>query len=169
MRKVLIFVLLVAAAVAGTSSFARAQGNLEDQIEVLRGSAETDRKALITSNVDFTEQESLEFWPVYNQYRGDMDAVNDRMIALIRKYADHYQNLTDAVAAELMSDAMDIEDDRMIYKRLYVEELLEILPTRKVVVLFQIENKLEAAVKYGLSEVIPVVSLTEESTIDTNQ
>jgi hypothetical protein len=91
------------------------------------------------------------------------------MITLIKKYGENYTNLTDAVAAELITEAMDIEDDRIIYKRIYVEDLLNILPTRKVAILFQIENKIEAALKYELAIQVPYVPLAEEPNTDTNE
>jgi hypothetical protein len=161
MKKILILVLLVTVAVIVTPSFA--QVNVDDQLEVMRGQVEADRKEIIALNLKLTEQESKDFWPIYNRYRDEMKVVNDRMFALISKYAENYANLSDAVAAELMVEAMDIEEDRMIYKKIYVEELLDILPTKKVAMLFQIENKIEAAVKYELTQSIPFVNLPENA------
>lgn len=161
MKRIFTFGLLLTAVTAAAPAFA--QVNAKDQIEVMRSSVETDRKALIALNLKLTDQESKDFWPVYDQYRTEMKGVNDRLIALISKYSENYDQLTDAVAAELMVEAMDIEEDRSIYKRLYVEDLLDILPTKKVAVLFQIENKIEALVKYELSLQVPFVNLPEEA------
>lgn len=159
MRKESILILLAAVFITTTACFA--QANKQDQIEVLSDAAEVERKAVIASNVEFSEEESKAFWPVYNEYRAEMKKVNVRLIAVIRKYAENYKNLSDAVAADIMAEAMDIENDHMIYKKLYVEDLLAILPTKKVVVLYQLENKIEAAVRYDLSLEIPLVALTE--------
>jgi hypothetical protein len=165
MKKILIIVVLLGV-FACMPAFA--QVNTEDQIEVLRDSAEVDRKAIVAMNVNLTEEESAVFWPVYNKYRGEMKDVNDRLLAMIRKYAENFKNLSDEMAAELMAEAMDIEQDRQIYKRLYVEGLLDILPTKKVAVLFQIENKIEAEIKYDLSLEIPFVNDAKQPSAETS-
>jgi len=66
----------------------------------------------------------------------------------------------------LMTKAMDIEEDRMIYKQIYVDDLKQIFPTTKVARLYQIENKIDTAVKAELIQQIPLVLVSEDKADD---
>jgi hypothetical protein len=166
MKKILVKTLpliIAATCISSVSSFAQGKMNTSDQLEVIHDSAEVDRKAIIALNVDLSEEESKAFWPVYNDYRAKMKGVNGRFIALLRKYSDNYKTLSDATASELITDYMNIEEDRLAYKKRYIEDLFEILTTKKVAVLFQLENKIEAALKYELSLEVPFVNLPDDT------
>src|SRR3989304_1982235 len=66
-------------------------------------------------------------------------------------------DLTDEVAKRLVGDYLAIEQDRIHLKQSYLPKLREVLPEKKVARYFQIENKIEAAVRYDLAEKIPLV------------
>jgi hypothetical protein len=163
MKKLIVIIAFLLIA-AGISSAVLAQDiNLNDAKELIMDASEVQRKAVIVANVNFTPEESTVFWPIYNQYRTDIKVVNDQLIALITKYAENYENLSDAVATELMNESMQIESARMALKQGYVTKLQEVLPVTKVAILFQIENKIEAAVKYELAATIPMVIPPQEN------
>jgi len=131
--------------------------NTEDEIELSRSYIEAHRQTIVASVMELTEEESRTFWPVYKEYRANIESVNDRFIELVRKYADHYENLSDAVAAEMMVEYLDIEEDRLIYKRISTEQLSVILRPSKVARFFQMENKMDAIIKFDLVATIPLI------------
>jgi hypothetical protein len=166
MKKIVILIavlLTVAGIVPTVSAQPQVDINLQDAKELIIDAAEVQRKAVIVANVSFTEAESGTFWPIYNQYRSDIKVVNEKMIAMIGKYAENYENLSDQVANELMAESMKIEAERMALKQGYIIKLQEVLPVTKVAILFQIENKIEAVVKYELAATIPMVIPPEEN------
>lgn len=165
MKKTLMLFTLLAM-IMGICPIASAQMNEMDAKELIMDSVELERKALISANVDLTEEESTLFWTSYNQYRSDMKNVNDDLLALIVKYSENYENLSDDLASELMSMAMEIEENRMIHKQVYIEDLVKILPMKKVVVLYQLENKIDAALKYELAEMIPFVPASNPDAVE---
>ena len=134
-----------------------AQVNWENEIELARSYAESDRKAVLIANLDFTEEESILFWPVHKQYRYSVNQTNDRLVKLIKKFADNYDDLSDEIATELMIDSLDIEEDKVMLKRIYTEKLLDVLPPNKVARFFQLENKMDAYVRIGLAASVPLV------------
>ena len=161
MGKKVILLSLITVLLFSFSSFA--QMNVEDQVELLRSAVKTSRKAIIAANVVFTEEESELFWPLYNEYRITVDKVNDRLLALIKKYAKNYESLSDEVASELMIESLDIEEDRLVLKHIYTVALLDVLPPRKVARFFQLENKMDAEVKYDLALSIPLAKPKEDT------
>lgn len=140
-----------------------AQINTEDNIELARTYLESDRKITVAAAMELTEEESQVFWPVYKEYRASIQPINDRFIKLLKDYADNFENLSGEKAITMMSDSLDIEEDRLIYKRLFVERMAEVLPMSKVVRFFQIENKMDAVLKFDLAVEIPFASVSDKS------
>ena len=135
-----------------------AQGNAADQLELTRTYIEANRQTIVTTVMNLTEEESKTFWPIYKEYRANVQKVNDRLIKLIEDYANSYENLTDEKSADLMIRNLDIEEDRLLYKRIYIELFLEALSPSKVARFFQIENKMDSVIRADLAVAIPLMA-----------
>jgi hypothetical protein len=56
----------------------------DDQMQVARSALKADRKATVAGAMQFTEQESKAFWPLYDQYRAETDKLGDALLKLIK-------------------------------------------------------------------------------------
>ena len=115
------------------------------------------RNTALAFNMSFTEQESAAFWPLYTQYRDAMSNVGSRKLAVIIDYANHYDEMTQDKAADILRRSMIYEEQALKVQQLYIEKFVQILPATKVVRLFQIENRMDAAVALKLAEGIPLM------------
>jgi hypothetical protein len=125
-------------------------------IEVLRDSIRANKKALVAVNLALSDDEAKAFWPVYDRYEGELKAVNDRLLKVIDDYMANYKGLTDEKATTIVTDYLAVEEDRAKLRRNYLPEFAKALPGRKVARLYQIENKMDAVLRYDLAEEIPV-------------
>jgi len=148
-----IFTLLLCVLLSSTAS---AQTALDEQIALARQSAQTDRQVLIMGNVHFTSEESADFWPVWKQYRASMMANGDRMMALIANFAEHYEEMSDMKAKEIMMDSFSIKMQDLAIKQKFAMNISKIMPAKKAMRIIQIENKLDAAVDMKLAAEIPL-------------
>ncbi|GMR15035.1 MAG: hypothetical protein BMS9Abin30_0652 [Gammaproteobacteria bacterium] len=139
------------------STTTSAQNALDDQIALVRQSAHTDRKILIMGNVNFTADESAQFWPAWNEYRAAVTANGDRSLALIKDFAAHYGNMENLKAGKLLADYFSIEMQDMVIKKDFARKIDTFMPTTKVMRVIQIENKLDAAIDMQLAAEIPLV------------
>ena len=139
------------------STVASAQTAMEEQIALARQSAHTDRQVLIMGNMHFTADESAEFWPAWKQYRAAMAANTDRTLALIANFAEHYEEMTDLKAHELMVDSFSIKMQDLVIKQQFAKDINKFMPATKVMRIIQIENKLDAALQMKLASGIPLV------------
>ena len=146
-----------------------AQVNAADQIELTRTYIEANRQTIVTTVMNLTEEESKIFWPIYKEYRADVQGLNDRLIALIEEYADNYENLTDERSADLMIRHLDIEEDRLLYKRMYIDDFLEALSPSKVARFYQIENKMDSVIRADLTIAIPLMAPEAQMLTELNQ
>ena len=139
-----------------TSASAQTSTQLDEQIALTRQSAHTDRQVLIMGNMHFTSDESAEFWPAWKQYRAAMSANGDRMLELIKNFAEHYEEMTDMKADELLTDSFSIKMQDLVIKQQFAKEINKFMPAQKVMRIIQIENKLDAAIQMKLAAEIPL-------------
>ena len=133
-----------------------AQTALDDQIALARQSAYTDRKVILLGNMSFSSSESAEFWPAWKEYRAAMAANGDRMLAVIKDFAEHYEEMTDQKASELLTDSFSIKMQDVVIKQQFAKKINKFMPSQKVMRVIQIENKLDAAIKLQLAAEIPL-------------
>jgi hypothetical protein len=151
--------IVMVAALLGLGPLAAAQDKPADNMQILRDKVKADKKLLVASNMELTESEAKAFWPVYDQYQKDLGAMNERMVKMIKSYADAYnaKSMTDDGAKKLTDEFIAIEKAEPAMKESYVPKLSKVLPPRKVARYLQIENKIRALVKYDLAGQIPLV------------
>jgi hypothetical protein len=126
-------------------------------LEILRDTIRINKKALVAANLDLTDEEKQKFWPVYDRYQKDATAIHDRYVRVIQDYTANFDTLTDAHAMQLLDDYLAAEADRAKLRREYVTPFSGALPGRKVARFYQIENKMDAVLRYDLAATIPVV------------
>jgi hypothetical protein len=136
--------------VAGIYGFT--QDKTTDKMLTAREKLQGDKKLFVTEHMKLTDLEGKSFWPVYESYQKEMSAVNDRLVELIQDFAGHYANMTNDMAKKLVDDSLTIDADRLRIRQSYLPKFRQVLPEIKVARYYQIENKIQAAINYDLSE-----------------
>jgi hypothetical protein len=150
--------LIVAVNATGVRAEAVSGGRAaESSMDVLLDAVRSNRKAIAAVNLGLTDAEAARFWPVYDRYQKEIRVVGDRWIAVIEDYIASFPGLTDEEAAKLVEDYLTVEADRLQVRRSYVPEFSAVLPGRKLARFYQIENKMDAVIRYDLAARIPVV------------
>ena len=144
------------------SPLALAQESAADNNAILLEKVRADKKLLVASNMKLTEQEAAAFWPVYEAYQKDLDALNGRIKDAVKSYADAFQagsgTISDDLAKQLLDQALDIEADEVDLRKSYVPKFSKVLPAGKVARYYQIESKIRTAVKADLARGIPLIT-----------
>jgi len=116
----------------------------------------TDRKALVMEALDLTPSQLKEVSPVYDAYLEELDALEAQEVALLRRFLKEYKALTDAEAAKMLIEWGAHNQMRLDLRKYYTREFAEVLPARKVLRLWQIENKLDTVLDAELTKDIPL-------------
>jgi hypothetical protein len=155
--------LLAAALMLGASAAAlraeepRAGEAAEASLDLLLDTIRSNRKALVAVSLALTGDEAARFWPVYDRYAEEIDAIGDRLARVIQDYTASFRELSNEKAMKLVDEYLAVEADRVQERRAYLGEFAKSLPGRTVARLYQIENKLDAVVRYDLAAAIPVL------------
>ena len=117
-------------------------------MEILRQKIKADKKLVVAANMELTEAEAKGFWPVYEAYQKELQALNDRVAKAVIAYAEAYNKgpVSNETAKKLISEAIAIDEADEKMKR-----------GMKVARYVQIESKIRAIIKYELAANIPLV------------
>jgi hypothetical protein len=140
-------------AALGTTVFAQA----EHEVALTRAQLQTERQAIVAENLPLTEEQAKAFWPLYRDYRGELAKLGDRFATLIENYAKSYETLTDEQAKAMIDEFFAIQKEELKIKTDWVPKFGKVLPPKALARFFQIENKLDAIVRYELADGIPLV------------
>ncbi len=134
-----------------------AQEKPADNMQLVREKIKTDKKLFIAQNMNLTESEAKVFWPVYEDYQKELGKLVEKTVKLIDNYATNYQTMTEEAAKELINGYLVIEGERVTLMKSFLPKFRKVLPEKKVARYYQLENKIDAVVNYGLAKQIPLV------------
>ena len=154
----LIYAVILCVAALAAPVFAQDKP-ADTNMQILLDKVKADKKLLVAANMDLNEAEGKVFWPVYDAYQKELQAINDRVAKTILAYADAYNKkaLSDDLAKQLTNEALAIDQDELTLRKTYAAKLNGMLPAMKVARYIQIENKIRAAIRYELATGIPLV------------
>ena len=157
MRSRLICCVVLGALMATAPAFA--QPVSDANMEILKEKLKADKKLLVASNMDLTEAEAKQFWPVYDSYQKDLEGVNKQLFKTIKDYADAFNTGTipNDTAKKLLGEALSVEEQEVKLKRSYAEKLGKVLPATKVARYIQIETKIRSLIRFEMAQQIPLV------------
>jgi hypothetical protein len=124
---------------------------------VLLDAIRANRKALVAVNLNLTDEQAAKFWPLYDRYQKEISAIGDRVIAIVDEYSAAFHDLSNEKAMKLVEDYLALEAERIKVRRTYLDEFAKIVPGRTVARFYQIENKIDAVLRYTMAATIPVV------------
>lgn len=156
--KVIKVVILCLAALTAAPVLAQETQQVQD-MKILLEKVKADKKVLIAANMELTDSEAKAFWPIYDAYQKDLQAINQRIGKAVVAYADAYnkKSLTDAQAKQLTDEVIAIDQDEVTMRKTYAGRLASAIPATKAARYLQLENKIRAVIRYQLASGIPLV------------
>ncbi|HKY71699.1 MAG TPA: hypothetical protein VJL88_07245 [Nitrospira sp.] len=136
-----------------------AQPVSDANMEILKEKIKADKKLLVASNMDLTDAEAKQFWPLYEAYQKDLDGINKQLGQTVKDYADAFNKgvIPNDTAKKLLNEALSVEEQETKLKRSYAEKLGKVLPATKVARYIQMETKIRSLIRFELAQQIPLV------------
>ena len=154
LHRAIAVVLLLAAVPASAQESADVGAKIrETQALVAR-----EFRQILLEEMMLTDQESKEFWPLYERYSAERRAINEPYLEGLIEYVDRYFNgdLSDAHAERLMKTYFEVQQALLKNRRDYMKKFGEVMSSIKVMRFFQLENKVQAEVNVALAMTIPL-------------
>ncbi|MEN9521693.1 MAG: hypothetical protein RL065_70 [Bacteroidota bacterium] len=102
---------------------------------------EAEKVAFITKKMDLTPAESQAFWPVYNQYRKELEATRQDKKDLLHDAKKNYDKMTDTEIEKAILESFQMEQHELDLKKKYYAEFKKVISSRKIVKLYRAERQ----------------------------
>ena len=116
-----------------------------------------ERRQLIADNLQLTDTEAKDFWPIYDRLEQDITVMLNNRTRIIAEFGENYDQMTDDMARKLLMDYMNLEEQRTQLWKTYFKKFEKVLPIKKLARYYQIESKIRAFVDAGIAEEIPLI------------
>ena len=121
------------------------------------GISEGQRKSLIVATIAFGKDEGDGFWPLYRDYRRDVDRLQAERAKIVEEYAEIFRTMTGDQAKAIVEGPLQIDESIARLKRDYLKKFRKFLPETKVARVFMIDDKISAAAVAELMAKVPVI------------
>jgi hypothetical protein len=136
---------------------ARDEQQMKAYIDMMRKDMRTQKQSIVDKAMGLEAGDKAKFWAVYDKYQGDVKALWDQRIANIKKYADNYEKMTDAIADEIAMKSMDIDSQRAAIRKQYYGQMKTALGARVAARFLQTEAMLDHLIELQIGAEIPLI------------
>ena len=126
MKKIILILLIT----LSSNSFAQ-DNDRQDRIKALK-------IAFITERLELTETEAQKFWPIYNAFEAENQKLRKKNVGKFRK--TDFESISEQDAKMHLKEMMETDAMRNQLKQEFVNDLLEILPAKKILTLKATED-----------------------------
>ena len=144
-----------------SSADSTADALTDGQLALLRKDIRGVKKQLIAANLNLTDAEATQFWPVYEQYSADYGRINETRTAIIKEYSDGYGSLTDEQADNLIRRWLDTDISTSQLRQKYVPIIRRVLPGKKAATFFQLDRRISMMIDLQITSQLPLVQNQE--------
>jgi hypothetical protein len=93
---------------------------------------QADRNTIITTGMNFSDQDAAVFWPIYREYEFQRSKLDDRRMVVIKQYTQKYPILTDTEAKNMAEQMLDCDWRLLALKKAYFKKFNKALPALTV-------------------------------------
>ena len=131
--------------------------NLSAYAELLRSDVRTQKIAILTQLMGFTDTEDATFWPIYRAYDTEMSRLGDERVALLDDYARSFDAMTDETAERLATRALDLERRRQATLAACFDRVRQALSPRTALRFLQVEHQLLLLIDLQIASALPII------------
>ncbi|MFZ1748564.1 MAG: hypothetical protein WAU01_00155 [Saprospiraceae bacterium] len=110
-------------------------GSLQAQAKVnIKEKMMAQKAAYITQQLELNENEAQKFWPIYNSYQSELDALKSEM--KIKPSAD----MSDKEAEDMMYALLDTKAKEIDIQKKYIQKMKTVISAKRIAMLFKAER-----------------------------
>jgi Spy/CpxP family protein refolding chaperone len=164
MHRILPWLLAVCFVVASAQAQAPAQktstttasGSSDSVLKDLRADMQSSRADIMAKNLTLTAEQASKFWPVFNAYQKQQNAIMDAQLKGLQKYMESSETLDDASALALMDAHLERDAKMTALRRKWLTEFQKVLPTKLAVRAMQIDRRLSLVAQMEVAAQLPL-------------
>ncbi len=103
----------------------------------------------LTDRLHLTTTQAATFWPVYDEYEGELKGARK---AFRQKYRNGAGTETDAEAGRFIEDNLDFQEDALAINRMYKDRMLKVISPQQLATLYEAERDFKKLLLQQLRE-----------------
>lgn len=127
------------------------------EMDMMRKLFSSEKRALTESFLKLNGTDANAFWEQYDAYEAERKGLADKRIALIEKYAEQYEGLTNDQATSLMNESFKLKGDRLSLRKKYFKKITKAVDAKTAAAFIQLEEYIATAISFDLYDSIPFV------------
>jgi hypothetical protein len=156
-RKNAFATVVLALLALASSSRAVAQDPADEDIKLFRKDLRSMRKQVIAANMDLSDKEAEQFWPLFDRYTQELVAKQDIKYALLKEYAENYTTMTDEGAEKYVRGRADVDEGILQVRLKYFPLFRQVLSGKSTALFFQIDWRLGLVMDLQLASQTPLI------------
>jgi hypothetical protein len=133
------------------------RGSVDDDISLFRKDVRSLKKQIISANLELTDREAQQFWPIYDRFTAEMVAIEDKKFELLEEYARNYETITDEQADAYIKGRAAVEESILQLRLKYLPVFREVLSGKTAALFTQMEWRLGLVVDLQLASQVPMI------------
>jgi len=143
---------------AGNGTAAAPEPSIDQDIALLRKNLHDQRKQIIAANLTLTNSEAEKFWPIYDQYIGELVKINDTKYALLKQYVQASGSLSDDQADASVKQWLGIDESVTQLRTKYVPMFRKVLTAKNTALFWQLDRRLQLMIDLQVASQLPLIA-----------
>lgn len=115
------------------------------------------RADVMAKGLTLTADQAAKFWPLYQQFQGELDAVINGQISATQAYADHFATLTDTDALNYINALLERDDKMHDLRVKWLAKFQTVVPAKVAARAIQLDRRLSQVLQVKVSSQIPLI------------
>ena len=133
------------------------QTPFDDDVALLRKDVRSLKKQIIAANLDLTDTEAQQFWPIYDRYTAEMRKLFDRKFEALKEYVANYDTITDEQADTYIRGRAAVEESILQLRLKYIPIFRKVLSGKTAALFTQIDWRLGLVIELQLASQVPMI------------
>jgi ribosomal protein L7/L12 len=126
-------------------------------VEIFQKYFGTEKASMVKEYMALTPQQDTAFWPVYNKYETERQAMGKQKIAMIKEYMNNVQDISEQKAKEMVDKGIAMEMRFKTLQKKYFTEMSKKVGPVKAAQFYQFENYINNVINLSIQENIPFI------------
>jgi len=136
---------------------ATSQSPTDQDIAMLRKDLRSQRKQIIAANLPLTSGEAEKFWPVYEQYVGELVQINNAKYSLIKQYVQSSGTMTDDQADAAVKQWLGVDESVTQLRMKYIPSFRKVLSAKNTALFYQLDRRVQLMIDLQLASQLPLI------------
>jgi hypothetical protein len=159
MKRLALLITLVAMAVPVVAQDSKApEQSVNSYVELLRQDLKTQKVAILTEALIFSDAEAEVFWPIHREYQNELATLGDTELKLLKQYAATYEDMDDETASTLVDAYFALDSDQLKLNKKYYKKFAGAIGPKRAAQWLQVEGYLNRLIDVQIASQVPLIN-----------